>query len=561
MDVACAGHHLSNGAVTVSEGPLLRIGIDVGGTNTDAVLIEHGTVKAFTKKPTSTDVKTGITDAVNALLAHSQTAPGDIDMVMIGTTHFTNALVERRGLNKVGVIRLASPSGEALPPFTVWPEALVDSLGRHVYLLPGGYEVDGREISAFDADRVRQAVLSLKDQGIHSIAITSAFAPLNAQMERNAAQIVRSEFPEASVSLSHAIGRIGLVERENGTILNAALSDLGRTVVTAFDDAIASLGLTAALYISQNDGTLVSAAYAAEHPVSTIGSGPTNSMRGAAHLSGLTDAIVMDIGGTTSDIGVLKSGFPRESSIAVDIGGVRTNFRMPDILALAIGGGTRIKLATDRLSDPELDQDEFQVGPESVGREITSESYIFGGNTLTISDIAVAHGLISFGEPDRLPPLSDAVKREIMTAIRRCLEDGVDRMKTSSDQTSLIVVGGGSFLVGETFKGIQQIVSPPYAAVANAVGAAMSKVGAQIERIVNYDEVSRDAALAEMKQELAERLSGAGGDPETLDIVDIEDVKLSYLPGSTTQTRIRAVAELRETAPSTVRKVELNVAN
>jgi N-methylhydantoinase A/oxoprolinase/acetone carboxylase beta subunit len=84
--------------------------------------------------------------------------------------------------------------------------------------------------------------------------------------------------------------------------------------------------------------------YALRYPILTIACGPTNSIRGAAHLSGLNDALVVDIGGTTTDIGVLMQGFPRQSSAAVEIGGIRTNFRMPDILSIGIGGGTIVRL-------------------------------------------------------------------------------------------------------------------------------------------------------------------------------------------------------------------------
>ncbi|MEZ4571318.1 MAG: hydantoinase/oxoprolinase family protein [Thermomicrobiales bacterium] len=95
------------------------------------------------------------------------------------------------------------------------------------------------------------------------------------------------------------------------------------------------------MFFSQNDGTLMALEYATRYPILTVASGPANSIRGAAFLSRLEDAIVVDVGGTSTDIGILVKGFPRESSIAVDIGGVRTNFRMPDLISIALGGGTR----------------------------------------------------------------------------------------------------------------------------------------------------------------------------------------------------------------------------
>ena len=122
---------------------------------------------------------------------------------------------------------------------------------------------------------------------------------------------------------------MSLLERENATILNASIQPLARKTISAFKAALCELGLDCALYLTQNDGTLLSSEQAIEFPVFTFASGPTNSMRGAAFLCGVDDAVVVDIGGTTTDVGVLVGGFPREASVAVKIGGVRTNFRMP----------------------------------------------------------------------------------------------------------------------------------------------------------------------------------------------------------------------------------------
>lgn len=530
----------------------MRIGVDVGGTNTDAVLIDGSRVVASTKQPTTADVSSGVAAAITAILGQVSLSPAAITSVMIGTTHFTNALVERAHLDRVGILRLASPSGEALPPLTGWPAALVDQIGGTLFLLPGGYEVDGRKISPLDAAKVRDAARTCRDQGITSIAISSAFAPINAAMEEQAAAIVQAEYPEARISLSHAIGRLGLIERENGTILNAALTTLAGHVVTSFERALRDLGLSAPLYISQNDGTLISAAHAARYPVMTIGSGPTNSMRGAAFLTGVQDGIVMDVGGTTCDIGVLVNGFPRESSIAVDIGGVRTNFRMPDILAIGLGGGTRIHLDPALYPADRLDPASLTVGPDSVGYRITSEAYLFGGATLTTSDIAVATGKASFGDPSRIPPLSAPVRDGIWTRIQTMLADGVDRMKTTRGDATIIAVGGGHFLVSDRLKGAAQVIRPPHADVANAVGAAIAQIGAQIEQIVDYAITPRDTALARLREEATARVVAAGGAADTIEIVDMEEVFLSYLPGRSAQVRMKAVGDLASpaTAPA-----------
>src|SRR5262249_534261 len=148
--------------------------------------------------------------------------------------------------------------------------------------------------------------------------------------EEEAAALLAAELPRVAISLSHEIGRVGLLERENATVMNACLRELASQIVAAFRAALAALGVKAPVYLSPNDGTLMGVDFAERYPVATFASGPTNSMRGAALLSGLEDCAVVDIGGTTSDVGVLQHGFPREASVSVDIGGVRTNFRMPD---------------------------------------------------------------------------------------------------------------------------------------------------------------------------------------------------------------------------------------
>lgn len=522
----------------------MRIGVDVGGTNTDAVLIDGMRVVASTKQPTTADVSSGVAAAITQVLAGARLPPAIVTSVMIGTTHFTNALVERAHLDKVGVIRLASPSGEALPPLTGWPEALAGQVGDTIFLLPGGYEVDGREIAPFDEDKVRAAARTCRQRGIASIAVSSAFAPINPAMEERAAAILRDEYPQATISLSHAIGRLGLIERENGVVLNAALTSLAGHVIASFQRALRELGLAAPLYISQNDGTLISAAHAARYPVMTIGSGPTNSMRGAAFLTGVDDGIVMDVGGTTCDIGVLANGFPRESSIAVDIGGVRTNFRMPDILAIGLGGGTRIHLDPGLYKADALSGADLRVGPDSVGYRITREGCLFGGPTLTASDIAVAAGKASFGDAARIPALSPAVRDAVWSRIQSMLADGVDRMKTARGDATIIAVGGGHFLVADDLKGAARVIRPPHADVANAVGAAIAQIGAQIEQVVDYAVIPRETALARLREEAVARVVTAGGAAETVEIVDMEEVFLSYLPGRSAQVRIKAVGNL-----------------
>ncbi|MDA5193833.1 hydantoinase/oxoprolinase family protein [Govanella unica] len=522
----------------------MRVGIDVGGTNTDAVLMNGSDVVAWVKAPTTMDVGEGIEAVLRSLIAESGVPTSRIQSVMIGTTHFTNALVECRGLLEVGVIRLASPSGEALKPKIGWPQSLRRAVGEHSFLVPGGYEFDGREIAPFDKTAVTQAAREIRARDLKAVAISSVFAPVNDHMENHAAEIVARENPGISISLSKDIGRLGFLERENAAIMNAALSQLSLHVVQSLEQAIRRLNIEAPFYISQNDGTLMSASYVARYPVLTIASGPTNSMRGAAYLSGLADAVVIDIGGTTSDVGVLQGGFPRESSVEADIGGVRTNFRMPDILAIGLGGGTRIHLNPANFTGPADQIGDIAIGPDSVGYRLTKDAFVFGGETLTVTDLAVARGQASIGDSNKAPRLSESVCDQLNEQIHLMLEDALDRVKTSPADVPVILVGGGNIIVNRKLRGASEIIRPALASVANAIGAAIAQVGAEVDKLFSYDSLGRDQALALAKGEAIRRVVEAGGIEATAKVIEIDEVAMSYLPGQTVRVRAKATGDL-----------------
>ncbi len=511
----------------------MRIGVDVGGTNTDAVLMDGTEVKAWHKAQTSADVSTGISQAITAVLTESSVSPSEITCTMIGTTHFTNAFVERKKLMPVGVIRVGLPSARSLPPMIDWPHDLKAKVGDCVHLVHGGHQYDGRENAPFDEDEVYRAIKNIKSKGLQTIAVSSIFSPVNSSMEERVEEMLRNEIPDCAISLSSRIGRLGLIERENAAIMNASLASLSTHVVSSFKKALSELSITAPFYISQNDGTLMTAELVEQYPVLTFASGPTNSMRGAAYLSGLDNALVADIGGTTTDIGMLVNGFPRESSVTVDIGNVRTNFRMPDVFAIGLGGGSIVR-----------DGDTPTVGPDSVGYKLTKESKIFGGSTLTTSDIAVAAGYADMGDPTLVKDLDPAFVDSVVRAIHTKLENAIDKMKTSSEDLPVILVGGGSVLINRGIEGASEIITPNYAPVANAIGASIAQVGGEVDRVYSYSDVGRDAALAEAKAEAVQQAVDAGASRESVNIVDIEELPLQYVPGGAVRVRVKAAGDL-----------------
>ena len=364
-----------------------------------------------------------------------------------------------------------------------------------------------------------------------------AFSALNADQEEQVravvAQVYGKDFP---VSLSSAIGSLGLIERENATVLNSALFAVIEKVTSGFANSLRDVGVTdASLFLCQNDGTLMALDYAQKYPIFTIGSGPTNSIRGAAFLSELKDAIVLDIGGTTSDLGVLVNGFPRESSIAVNVGGVKTNFRMPDINSIGIGGGTVVH---------QHDDGTFTVGPDSVGYRITEKALVFGGDVLTLTDVAVRLGKANLGDPEKVAHVDLDLAQKVEQQVKQMLEDAIDSMKTQAGDVDLVLVGGGAIVAPATLNGVKQIHQDQLGAVANAIGATIAQVGGEYEKMYSYDAVDREDALADATEAAKQQALKAGARAETVKLVEMTETAIAYAPGNTTRVKAKVVGEI-----------------
>ena len=507
-----------------------RIGIDVGGTNTDAVLIEDGKVIRAVKAPTSEDVTTGILDSLKSLGSTGALKDKKVDGVMIGTTHFINAVVQRRHLTKVGALRLGMPATSTLPPFCDWPEDLATLVRGGVWMVEGGHEYDGRLFMPLDEAAVTKAAEEMKELGLKSVAISAIFSPLDNTHERRAAELVTKVIPDAVITCSSDLGRIGLLERENAGLLNAALADLSRETIAAFEKSIRDSGIAAPLFITQNDGTVAEASQARRLPVYSFASGATNSMRGAAYLSGLQDAMVIDVGGTTTDVGQLKNGFPREANSVVKVGGVRTLFRMPDLLSIGLGGGSHVQL------------DPLKVGPLSVGYKLLKDGIAFGGKQLTTTDIAIASGVLSLGDKSKVAHLDAATCKKVFDEAARLSEEAIDRMKTEAGDIKLIAVGGGAFLVPAKMAGVSRVVHVEHGDCANAVGAAIAQVSGECDQI--FGNMTRVAAIEAAQGIAADRAVAAGAARETLATIESEDMPLAYLPGNSVRVRVRVVGDV-----------------
>ncbi|KAJ5758866.1 hypothetical protein N7520_006022 [Penicillium odoratum] len=535
-----------------------RIGVDVGGTNTDAAIIditasetESRGVRASSKTATTTDVTSGIHRVIENVLEISSVKRQDILSVAIGTTHFVNAVVEAdaRRLSKVAVIRLCGPFTKMLPPFSDFPPLLKDIMGGPVFYLDGGLEIDGREITPLNEVQIKETVRAIKAEGVDKIALVGVFSPLDARglHEETCKRLILKEDPSLSVVCSHTIGGVGLLERENATILNASILDLARKTVRAFCEAMERLSLDCPLFLTQNDGTLTDAATAAELPIKTFLSGPTNSMIGAAYLASLdrgeskirseTQVLVIDIGGTTSDVcALLPSGFPRQAPNFVEVGGVRTAFSMPEVSSVGLGGGSRVIYDENSNS--------VQVGPESVGHYLTSKALVFGGDVLTTTDIVVASGKASLGDVKRTKAISSDLVAKARVQIKKILHRAVKEMKVSDLPVTLLVVGGGSIIQMDNLEGVAECIIPPHHDCANAVGAAIAMVAGEVDIIEILADRDEKAVLESAKQQAIEAAVARGADRSDTKTVSVDKLPLQYVTNKATRLIVKAVGRL-----------------
>ena len=184
------------------------------------------------------------------------------------------------------------------------------------------------------------------------------------------------------------------------------------------------------------------------------------------------------------------------------------------------------------------------IGPDSVGYELTKRALIFGGDALTTSDVVVASGRASFGDPSLVAHLEATAVKRVLARIEEMIDEAVDRMKTTADPIPVVVVGGGSVLLGDTLPSASRLVRPEHFAVANAIGAAIAQVGGEVDRVVSLDGLTRSAALEEAKGEAIDRAVAAGAERESVEIVDVEEVPLAYLPSNAVRFRVKAVGDL-----------------
>jgi len=314
------------------------LGVDTGGTYTDAVIIDEAqdrvlaSAKALTSRP---DLAIGVGAAIDAALADADVEGAEIAMVSLSTTLATNALVEGQG-GRIALVAIGFGEAE------LTRAGLTDALrGDPVIRMPGGHNHAGAEVAALDLEALKAALHDL-DDGITGFAVAASFATRNPAHEIAARDMIR-EVTAKPVSCSHELSQaLGGPKRALTAVLNARLIGMLDRLITACEDHLMAVGISARLMVVRGDGALVSADLAREKPIETILSGPAASIAGASWLTGETDALVSDIGGTTTDVCLLRDGRPKIDPQGAQVGPFRTMVEAVAMRTTGLGGDSEV---------------------------------------------------------------------------------------------------------------------------------------------------------------------------------------------------------------------------
>ncbi len=312
----------------------LGLGIDTGGTYTDTALVELGTGKVLAKAKaltTRNDLSIGISESIQNM---GQVSVREVRLVSLSSTLATNSVVEGKGC-RVALIIAGEDYKESVPV-------------EHVIQIQGGHSIRGRPNCDVDLAAAKSFVASISDQ-VDAIAISTFFSVRNPEHEIALKEMIASNW-DLPVVCGHELStQLGFHERTLTAVLNAKLIPIKAELIQSVNKVLIDYNIKAPLMIVKGDGSLMGERLAKERPVETILSGPAASLVGARNLTGEDDAVVVDVGGTTTDIGVLRGGKPRLDSEGAIIGGWRTRVRAADISTSGIGGDSRVVIVNGQI--------------------------------------------------------------------------------------------------------------------------------------------------------------------------------------------------------------------
>lgn len=525
----------------------MRIGLDVGGTHTDAVLITKNGLVSTAKVPTDhADLTSSVLAALTAVTAAA--GGGPIVSVNLSTTLTTNAILEGT-IEATGVLVSGGPGIDPLE----------HRVGNHYFVIDGSIDHRGVEQERLDADQLAEAVAACKQSSIKTFAVVSKFSPRNPLHEQQMETALegRGDF----IAPGHRLtGKLNFPRRIATAAFNAAVWRTFSAFADAVESGMSSLGTSATIAILKADSGTMPLDAARTLPVQSILSGPAASILGIAALCDITDdAVLLDIGGTSTDIALFAAGTPLLIPEGISINKRPTLVRALHTTSIAIGGDSTLRDSADGIT----------VGPDRTGPCLA-----LGGQMPTLMDACIVAGLSNLGnaEASRTDfaafaarthqeplPCAESALAAALSAIKSAVDalvvDVNDRPVYTVHEMlhperiepkKLYVVGGPApalaGLLADAF-GCEVIV-PPHAAVANAIGAALARATSDLELLADTargvkliprlglsEEVDRRYSLDDAKHDAHNALLSTLDDTSTAEIQFLEASSFSMIQG------------------------------
>ncbi|MBY6682099.1 hydantoinase/oxoprolinase family protein [Rhodococcus sp. BP-316] len=525
-----------------------RLGVDVGGTFTDVLLLEETTGTTFRAKTPSTpaDQSIGVLNGIAKVCAEAEIEPSEIGQVLHGTTVATNAILQGRGA-RVGLVttdgfrqvlqiaRSFVPGG--LAGWIIWPKPEPLAALENTVEVVGRLAADGSEITPLDEEQARAQLRRLAGAGIEALTISLINSYANDAHEKQVAAWAESELPGIPVSISsQVLPEMREYERTLTTVANSYVQPEVSRYVRNLDRSLQDKGITAPLSILRSDGGLVQSAKAAESPVSLLLSGPAGGVTGAvwfAEQAGYSDFLTFDMGGTSTDVALVLGGEPRIGR-ETKVGDLAVRATSVDVRTVGAGGGSIAHV-------PELTK-ALRVGPQSAGADPGPAAYSNGGTEPTVTDANVVLGYlpaalaggevrldvdasrtavatiadaIGLGSPEEAASgIVDIVNENMFGALRLVsVQQGYDPR-----DFALVSFGGAGPLHANALgrlTGAWPVIVPPSPGVLCAYGDATTCVRDESARTMirafsDTDDAELRTALAELATSAAARLSAEG---------------------------------------------------
>ncbi|MDQ0162858.1 hydantoinase/oxoprolinase N-terminal domain-containing protein [Bacillus alveayuensis] len=516
----------------------MRLGIDVGGTNTNAVLVaDDGKIVAVSQQLTTDDILTGIFEALKQMFSDTKLNPKKIKGVFIGTTHVSNALYFETGLVNVALIRL-SKQKSFIKPALKWPKSLKSYI-RHEFHVPSTLSFTKKDPTCVIENEVLSDIFSeIEKSGVEAVCIVGANSPFHEIEEKCVQKQLLERFPDMHVTMSHTIGSLGFIERENAALLNAMLSKVLKNALKGISTIFEKLNVHCPYWLIQNNGSIMSIEEAMHFPILTISSGVLNSLRGASILTELRDFILVDVGGSTINIGKMVNGRMEENVGSSTLLGIEINMPIPAITSLPFGFESVVKGEKGFLS--------LEKKKEKL---IGNAQITLDGNKWTITDCFLKKSPIFPFYPNNhkrnLEKLSEEECQKIVKFVIKETKQAIDKYEELNRDIPIVLVGGASpFLKDRLFGKYRKVYHPAGYAYCNAIGACYAPVSAQLDKVLWLHDEKKEHVIEKRKQEVIDTVIRKGAKRDTVQVVSIKEYPFAYLKGQVLRVRIKAEGEL-----------------